>query len=36
MFAALGLPAATEFRDKLGRPLQLATGQGIEPLYSGA
>jgi hypothetical protein len=36
LFAALGLPATTQFRDKLNRPLQLATGQVIEPLYSGA
>lgn len=36
IFAALGLAASTEFRDKLGRPLQLATGEVIEPLYSGA
>jgi hypothetical protein len=36
IFASLGLPAATEFRDKLGRPLQLASGQVIESLYTGA
>jgi hypothetical protein len=36
IFAALGLSAASEFRDKLGRPLQLAAGDVIEPLYSGA
>jgi len=36
IFASLGLPASTEFRDRLGRPLQLATGQVIEQLYSGA
>ncbi len=36
IFAALGLTAATEFRDKLARPLQIAAGQVIEPLYSGA
>ncbi len=36
IFAALGLSATTEFRDKLGRPLQLANGQVIEQLYSGA
>ncbi|MBS0263468.1 MAG: DUF1501 domain-containing protein [Planctomycetes bacterium] len=36
IFDALGLPASTEFHDKLGRPIQLATGQVIESLYSGA
>jgi hypothetical protein len=36
IFSALALPAASEFRDKLGRPLQLAAGQVIESLYSGA
>jgi uncharacterized protein (DUF1501 family) len=36
LFAALGLAATTEFRDKLGRPLKLSDGQVIEPLYSGA
>jgi len=36
VFDALGLAATTEFRDKLGRPLQLASGQVIEQLYSGA
>jgi hypothetical protein len=36
IFAALGLDAASEFRDKLGRPLQLAAGDVIESLYSGA
>ena len=36
VFAALGMAPTTEFRDKLGRPLQLANGQVIEPLYSGA
>jgi uncharacterized protein (DUF1501 family) len=36
IFSALGLAATTEFRDKLGRPLQLANGQVIEQLYSGA
>ncbi len=35
IFAALGLPATTEFHDKLGRPLQVASGQVIESLYSG-
>jgi hypothetical protein len=30
------LPGSTEFRDKLGRPLQLAGGQIIAPLFSGA
>jgi hypothetical protein len=34
IFDALGLSASTEFRDKLNRPLQLSTGQVIEPLYS--
>ncbi len=34
IFDALGLAPSTEFRDKLGRPLQLATGQVIAPLYS--
>jgi len=36
IFDALGLAATTEFRDKLGRPLQLANGQVIEQLYTGA
>ena len=36
IFESLGLAATTEFRDKLGRPLQLASGQVIEPLYSNA
>lgn len=36
LFTALGLAPSTEFRDKLGRPLQLSTGQVIEPLYTGA
>jgi len=36
IFESLGLAPTTEFRDKLGRPLQLATGHVIEPLYSGA
>jgi hypothetical protein len=36
IFDALGLAATTEFKDKLGRPLQMATGQVIESLYSGA
>ncbi|HEY3966483.1 MAG TPA: DUF1501 domain-containing protein [Planctomycetaceae bacterium] len=36
IFAALGLPATTEFHDRLGRPLQIASGQVIESLYSGA
>jgi hypothetical protein len=36
LFDALGLPATTEFRDKLGRPLQLSSGQVIAPLYTGS
>jgi uncharacterized protein (DUF1501 family) len=36
IFDALGLPAPTEFHDKLGRPMQIAAGQVIESLYSGA
>ncbi len=35
LFTALGLSPSTEFRDKLGRPLQLSTGQVIEPIYTG-
>src|SRR5579872_4199348 len=34
IFTALGLTASTEFRDRLGRPLQLSTGQVIEPIYT--
>jgi hypothetical protein len=33
VFSALGLAPSTEFRDKLGRPLQLNSGQVIAPLY---
>ena len=36
IFESLGLAATTEFRDKLGRPLQMANGQVIESLYTGA
>ena len=36
IFTALALAPSTEFRDKLGRPLALSTGQVIEPIYSGA
>lgn len=33
VFSALGLAPSTEFRDRLGRPLQLNGGQVIAPLY---
>ncbi len=36
IMASLGLAANTEFHDRLGRPLQLAAGQIMERLYSGA
>lgn len=36
ILASLGLSPTTEFHDKLGRPLQLSTGQVIESLYFGA
>lgn len=36
VFHALGLGAATEFHDKLRRPLRLCGGQVIEPLYSAS
>jgi hypothetical protein len=34
LFAALGLPSTSELRDRLGRPISLASGQVIDPLYS--
>lgn len=34
VFSALGLAAHTVFRDKLGRPLQLAQGQVMDCLYT--
>jgi hypothetical protein len=34
VYKALGVDPATEVRDRLGRPLQVCTGDVIEPLYS--
>ncbi|APW60171.1 DUF1501 domain-containing protein [Paludisphaera borealis] len=34
VYKALGVDPATELRDRLGRPLQLCSGDVIDPLYS--
>ena len=34
VYKALGVDPATEIRDRLGRPLQVCTGDVIDPLYS--
>ncbi len=36
IYGALGVDPATEIRDRLNRPLQLCSGQVIDPLYTGA
>ena len=36
IYESLGIPAASEVKDILGRPLQLNRGEAIAPLYSGA
>jgi hypothetical protein len=36
IYGAFGIDPATELRDRLGRPIQLARGEVIAPLYSAA
>ncbi|MGE0610195.1 MAG: DUF1501 domain-containing protein, partial [Pirellulales bacterium] len=36
LFNALGLAAGSELHDQLGRPIGLASGQVITPLYESA
>lgn len=36
VYSALGVDPATELRDRLGRPLQLCSGEVIDPLYTTA
>jgi uncharacterized protein (DUF1501 family) len=36
IYHSLGIDPATELRDRLNRPVQLATGEPIAPLFSGA
>jgi Protein of unknown function (DUF1501) len=35
IYRALGVDPATEMRDRLNRPIQLCTGEGISPLFTG-
>jgi hypothetical protein len=35
IYRALGVDPATELRDRLNRPIQLCTGEGISPLFTG-
>jgi hypothetical protein len=35
VYRALGIDPATEMRDRLNRPIQLCTGEGISPLFTG-
>ena len=35
IYRALGVDPGTELRDRLNRPIQLCTGEAIEPLFTG-